>query len=102
MGKVTYDERVATYKVALRKNGLDTQSLKAVEEMSELIKEICKMGCGEGSQLALADEIADVTIMLEQLKLFYHVHDIVDEHVDMKIRRLQGKLGMREVSTNEH
>lgn len=49
MGKVTYDERVATYKVALRKNGLETQSLKAVEEMSELIKEICKMGCGEGS-----------------------------------------------------
>lgn len=97
MSKITYAERVATYKVALRKNGLDAQALKAVEEMSELTKEICKLGCGEGSQLALADEIADVTIMLEQLKLFYKVHDIVDEHIAMKIRRLQGKLGMQEV-----
>ena len=102
MKEITYAERKVTYNAALRKNGLETQMRKAVEEMSELIKEICKIGSGEGSTVALADEIADVTIMLEQLKLFYHVHDIVDEHVDMKIRRLQGKLGMREVPVNEH
>lgn len=92
--KVTYAERMATYKVALRKNGLETQLVKAIEEMSELTKEICKIKCGQGSHAALADEIADVTIMLEQLKLFFDIRDLVDDHVDMKIHRLQERIGM--------
>lgn len=102
MKKITYAERKVTYNAALRKNGLETQMRKAVEEMSELTKEICKIGSGEGSAVALADEIADVTIMLEQMALFFGVNDTVDEHMDMKIRRLQDRVGMREVPAVEH
>lgn len=94
MGNITYAERKATYKAALRKYGVDTQVMVAVEEMSELTKEICKLYRGQGGMAELADEIADVTIMLEQLKEIYHIKEVVEDHIDMKIRRLQDRIGM--------
>lgn len=94
MNKINYDERKATYRVAIRKYGVDAQVLMAIEEMSELIKEICKIPRGKKDLEALADEIADVTIMLEQLRLIYDLNDTVCEHMDMKIRRLQERLSM--------
>lgn len=69
----------------------------AVEEMSELTKEICKIYRGKGTLDDLADEIADVLITLEQLKLIYDLSDIVDDHIAAKIKRLQDRLGMMEV-----
>lgn len=100
MEKVTYAERKATYKVALRKNGTDAQVMMAVEEMSELTKEICKIFRGKTTLDDLADEIADVIITIEQLKLIFEVSDMVDERIAYKIKRLQEKLGMLEVSRN--
>lgn len=100
MEKVTYAERKATYKVALRKNGTDAQVMMAVEEMSELTKEICKIFRGKPTLDDLADEIADVIITIEQLKLIFEVSDMVDERIAYKIKRLQEKLGMLEVSRN--
>ena len=97
MEKVTYAERKATYKVALRKWGIDAQVMMAVEEMSELTKEICKLFRGKGTLDDLADEIADVLITIEQLKLIYDLGDAVDDHMAMKIQRLQDRLGMLEV-----
>lgn len=100
MEKVTYEERKATYKVALRKNGTDTQVMMAIEEMSELTKEICKLFRGKPTLDDLADEIADVLITMEQLKLIYDVGDMVDDRIAYKIQRLQRDLGMLEVSRN--
>lgn len=97
MNKISEQERKATYKVALRKWGIDSQVMMAVEEMSELTKEICKLFRGQGTMEALADEIADVTIMLEQLRQIYNISDMVEDHIDMKIHRLQERLGMLEV-----
>lgn len=98
MNAVTYEERKATYKVALRKWGADAQTMMAIEEMSELTKEICKLGRGKRDMESLADEIADVTIMLEQLRLIYELNDRVCAHMDEKIRRLQDRLGMVDAS----
>lgn len=96
MKNITYEERKATYKVALRKWGIDSQVMMAVEEMSELTKEICKIFRGKGTMDDLADEIADVLITLEQLKLIYEIGDMVDDHINAKIYRLQERLGMLE------
>lgn len=98
--KVTYAERKATYKVALRKNGTDAQVMIAVEEMSELTKEICKMYRGKRPLDDLADEIADVLITMEQLQLIFDLGDLVDNRIAYKIQRLQKDLGMLEVSRN--
>lgn len=96
--EVIYEERKATYRVALRKWGVAAQTMMAIEEMSELTKEICKLGRGKCDMESLADEIADVTIMLEQLRLIYDLDDRVCAHMAEKIRRLQGRLGMTDAS----
>ena len=88
------DERREIYRAALHKWGAEAQSMKAIEEMSELTKEICKLGFRQGDLECLADEIADVTIMMEQLRLIYNINDKVCEHMDYKLTRLKSKIGM--------
>lgn len=94
MNKVTYEERKAVYEKALHTWGSKAQTMMAIEEMSELTKALCKNFRGNPNDEDIADEIADVTIMLEQLRLIYGLNDLVCEHMDMKILRLQGRLGM--------
>ena len=93
MNKINYEDRKKVYQAALRKWGADLQTMMAVEEMSELTKEICKIKRGKMDLDALADEIADVTIMLEQLREIYGLNDAVCDHIDAKILRLQSRVG---------
>lgn len=93
MNKINYEDRKTVYQAALRKWGVDLQTMMAVEEMSELTKEICKIKRGKIDLDALADEIADVTIMLEQLREIYGLNDAVCDHMDAKILRLQSRVG---------
>lgn len=100
MNKISYDERKTIYKKALLTWGSKAQTMMAIEEMSELTKAICKNFRGNPNDEDIADEIADVTIMLEQLRLIYGLNDLVCEHMDMKILRLKERLGM-EASASE-
>ena len=93
MNKINYEDRKNVYQAALRKWGVGLQTMMAVEEMSELTKEICKIKRGKMDLDALADEIADVTIMLEQLREIYGLNDAVCDHMDAKILRLQSRVG---------
>lgn len=93
MNKINYEDRKKVYQAALNKWGVDLQTMIAVEEMSELTKEICKIKRGKMDLDALADEIADVTIMLEQLREIYGLNDAVCDHMDAKILRLQSRVG---------
>lgn len=36
----------------------------------------------------IADELADVEIMLAQLKIIYDIHGLVEKHRDFKLHRL--------------
>lgn len=92
MNHITYEERKAVYEQALAKWGIEAQSQMAIEEMSELTKELCKVYRGARNRRELAEEIADVKIMLEQLLLMYEIGPEVDYHMDLKIRRLEKKL----------
>ena len=93
MNKINYEDRKKVYQAALNKWGVDLQTMMAVEEMSELTKEICKIKRGKMDLDAMADEIADVTIMLEQLREIYGLNDAVCDHMDAKILRLQSRVG---------
>lgn len=53
--------------------GADAQKVKAIEELSELQKEIAKDLIGQGSIENVAEEIADVQIMLRQLQMIYGI-----------------------------
>lgn len=89
---MTYERRAEIYMQAIAKYGAEAQTRMAIEEMSELTKEICKLYRGEQNHNALTDEIADVTIMMEQLRLVFGVNDEVEERVDYKARRLRDRM----------
>ncbi len=61
----------AIYRKALDKWGILAQILMFFEETAELQKAICKKERGKGTQIAIIEELADVEIMLEQMKFVY-------------------------------
>ena len=92
MNKFTYEERKAVYDAALGKWGAKMQATVAIEEMSEVIKEITKMLRGELDREHMAEEIADATIMLEQLRQMLNINDSVESWMDYKIAALKRKV----------
>ena len=90
---IPYEMRRPVYEAALSRYGVYSQLWKAIEEMSELTNEIAKDHAGGSTQEALIDEIADVTIMMEQLRLIYDVNEAVQERIDFKMRRLAQRIG---------
>lgn len=93
------EEFKRAYEKFLNTWGVDTQSLMAIEEMSELTKAICKLnrkkGCGEKYYEALAnlkEEIADVLNTIEQLQYVYGEEEITKIR-KQKIERTLKKIG---------
>lgn len=78
---------------AIEVNGADYQMNVAIEELSELIKEICKKKRGLGNDLHLAEEMADVEIILQELKLITGNADMVEVYKRRKMDRLATNLG---------
>lgn len=95
MNEVPYEERLKVYRQAIRAYGKEAQIHMALEEMSELTKELCKsFRPGGTTPEKIADEVADVTIMMEQLRIIFDLNGLVCQHMDMKVERLAGRLGM--------
>lgn len=88
----TPSERAAIYDRAIAKWGESHQIMKCVEEMSELIKEICKSSGGEKNAFYMAEEIAYVQITMEQLTKIFGLEELVKYHRDMKIFRLEKRI----------
>ena len=64
------------------------QLVVAIEELSELQKEICKSLRDKTNLSNLCEEIADVYIMLAQLKIFYNIADTeINKVINQKIER---------------
>ena len=67
--------------------GNENQCFVAIEELSELQKEICKHLRGLGNIHNIAEEIADVQIMLEQLQRIFKCRSEVMLLKEQKIQR---------------
>ena len=81
------------YAKAIITYGVEMQSTVAIEELSELQKEICKMLRGIENKDHLTEEIADVQIMLDQLKIMYDIYEGDLSLVKIqKIERLKERL----------
>ena len=79
------------YKKAIKLWGIDSQMMMAVEEASELIKAICKLRrTGVTAEVVndLAEEMADMEIMLDQLKIMFCLTEGVKEWKNHKVERL--------------
>lgn len=77
---------------ALDTYGYDLQIMMVFEEMSELQKELCKYLRGKYSPANIAEEIADVEIMLEQMKMLFCCTDDVRNERRRKVERLKERL----------
>lgn len=84
--------RKEIYKKAIEKWGAGAQICMTFEEMAELQKELCKDIRGRGYEENIAEEIADVEIMLEQMKLLFEVENQVDKFKKYKLERLEERL----------
>lgn len=99
MNKIPFSQRLQTYTNALVRFGKVNQLIVALEELSEVQKEICKVMRGQSNLDHLAEEIADATIMLEQVREIFSINDMVCEKMDEKIQRLDEKLRGEESDT---
>ena len=80
------------FKALIDKFG-DKQLIVAIEELSELQKELCKHLRGKTDVGHIAEEIADVCIMLCQLMLYFNIREIdVLRVIDEKIKRTEERL----------
>lgn len=73
--------------------GRQSQLVICMEEMAELTKELSKNLRGQDNELGIAEEVADVEIMLEQIKLLYGIHNEVESVRAEKILRLSKREG---------
>ena len=91
--KVTEEQQNIMLK-ALRKYGVDAQDDIAIEEMSELTKAIIKNRRYKtfATLENLYEELADVSIMLEQMMMSLD-KDRVQVYINQKLERLNERLG---------
>ena len=92
MNQIPYEERVKTYTNALIAYGDRKQMVKCLEELAECQQAICKIILGGENFDHLAEEIADATITLEQMRLLFNINDKVCEYMDAKVQRLDNLL----------
>lgn len=86
----TNEEKI--YDEAIEFFGVTSQKIMVIEEMSELTKELCKELRNRGDIEHIADELADVEITLAQIKKIYNIHQMVEEHKEYKLQRLENSI----------
>lgn len=69
--ELTQEREAAILESAIKKFGPRNQVIVAIEELSELQKELTKWLRGKGNYEGLMEEMADVSIMLNQLCLIF-------------------------------
>ena len=80
------------YRQALEKWGKIPQTIMLFEEMAELQKELSKNLRGKDNIYSIAEEIADVEVMIEQMKLLFEIEDDVKVWKYRKLKRLEERL----------
>ena len=96
---ITAEERRALLDRAITTYGAPAQMDMAVEEMAELTKALCKIkraqaGCEVTAAIGnVIEEMADVQIMLDQLRIIFHRS--TEEAEEAKLERLKNRLDGR-------
>lgn len=78
----------------IRRHGPAVELIKLAEECSELAQAVCKLVdggkiCGDRVE-ALAEEMADVEICMEQVRMIFpNLEELEDRWTERKLRRLR-------------
>lgn len=94
------EDFIKDYQFFIDKWGIDSQMLMAMEEMSELTKELCKLrrykSDKEKSKEIIDDikeEIADVLNMAEQLEYYFgekEIENIRKQKIERTLKKIKG------------
>ena len=84
--------REIIYRKAFERFGKFNQITVAIEELSELQKELCKVLRGNMNIENVVEEIADVEIMIEQLRIMFNADRDIDKVKAQKIDRLKCRM----------
>lgn len=84
-------EETTIFKKALRIYGVEAQKRMLVEEMGELLTAMARIPRGRATKKDVITELADVSIMIQQMALVYG-RDEFEKEVKRKIKKLQEKL----------
>lgn len=91
----------ALYKRAIKAFGARAQKLKCVEELLELALALVRDQFGRSDPVNIAEERADVGIMLQQLAMIQDDQEAVDAWAQEKLRRLEQLAEAEEEKTAE-
>jgi hypothetical protein len=72
--------------------GEDSQIIKCIEELSELIVQLSKYQNGKNNIAEIAEEIADSRIMLEQMEIVFNCSATVKRNIGTKLNRLEQRI----------
>ena len=86
------NNRLELYQKLISKYG-DKQVVVAIEELSELQKELCKYLRGKGDIRNIIEEIADVNIMIKQMIMLFEIEQsAIDFIINQKLERTKERL----------
>lgn len=101
-----FNDKLRIVNEAIEKYGRDHQMMVAVEELSELQKEICKVARKDVCVWdidALTEEMADVRLMLFELQMMFQIKTTeLDAIEQMKLNRLEERIIRDDVIRNKH
>ena len=80
------------YRAALDTFGTEAQTKMLFEEMGELMSAICKHSRGRDKVSHIAEEIADVHIMLDQMAVLFDCEAEVERQKRYKLKRLEQRI----------
>lgn len=101
MNQITWEQRKVVYERAIEKFGKASQMNKFFEEIAELQEAVFKREQNRDTIEHIAEEIADVTIVTEQLRLIYGVNDEVCRIMDEKVQRLRDRIAEIDTQVNK-
>lgn len=85
------DEKRSIFKYAINKWGIVNQVFMVMEECGELLNVLAKARRNRASKDEIITELADVSIMVEQMAFIYGEKDFLIEK-DRKLQRLKERL----------
>jgi flagellar biosynthesis/type III secretory pathway protein FliH len=86
-------ERNSVLMAAVDNFGEEIQLVIATEELSELIKELCKYLRGYKNEKRIKEEMADVSIMMGQINYILNTKNgEIDHYIDQKLLRLKDRI----------
>lgn len=91
------EKKVDILKPIIKGYGKKAQQIQAIEELGELSSALCRYINGKDKTIdKITEEMADVGIMLDQLKIIFNNEPDIQKVVNSKIKRTYQRLGIED------